>query len=135
MRQQHDPRQNQSRADRPDQVAFRWRQDRSCRGQCADVNGVAGRKGVEGFSRNRHAMEVPENGQAIGPLLVENHLQDMGQKRNRGRREQDVVAVAALSRASGSAVKPPAGGERASQVLVGTPQVRIPATCSTFELV
>ena len=57
VRQQNDPRQNEARPDRPGQVALRRRQHRSGRCQRADMDGMAGWKGVEWFSRKRHAVK------------------------------------------------------------------------------
>jgi len=45
----------------------------------------------------------------------------MRQQRNRDRREQDMVAVDTILRVSMPAVEPPAGGERANDMLVGAP--------------
>jgi hypothetical protein len=45
----------------------------------------------------------------------------MRQKRHGDRREQDMVAVGAMARASMSAIEPPACGERANDMLVGAP--------------
>src|SRR5207237_3870171 len=85
------------------------------------MDGMAGRKGVEGFSRKRHAVKVPADHQTVGAFLIEGRLQQMRQQRNGDRREQDVVAVDTTARVSMPAVEPPACGERANDMLVGAP--------------
>src|SRR4029453_8038177 len=82
---------------------------------------LAGRKAVERLSRKRNTVKMPADHQAVGPLLVEDRLQQMRQKRRGDRRQQDMVAVCAMARASMPAVEPPAGGERANHMLVGAP--------------
>jgi hypothetical protein len=84
------------------------------------MDGMAGRKGVERFSRKRHAVKVPADHQPIGTLLLEDGLQQMRQKRNDDRGEQDMVAVGAMARAAMPGVEPPARGERAKDMFVGT---------------
>jgi hypothetical protein len=86
-----------------------------------DMDGMAGWKGIERFSRKRHAVKVPADHQTVETILVEDRLQEMRQQRNGDRREQDVVAVGAILRASMPAVEPPACGERANDMLVGAP--------------
>src|SRR5215212_11781321 len=85
------------------------------------MEGMAGWKGVESFSRKRHAVKMGADHQAVGTFLVEDRLQQMRQQRNGDRREQDMVAVGAMARASMPAVEPPAGSERANDMLVGAP--------------
>src|SRR5215212_3859857 len=85
------------------------------------MEGMAGWKGVESFSRKRHAVKVAADHQTVGTFLVEDRLQQMRQQRNGDRREQDMVAVGAMARALMPAVEPPACGERANEMLVGGP--------------
>jgi hypothetical protein len=80
------------------------------------MDGMAGGKGVEGFSRKRHAVKVPADHQTVGTLLVEDRLQQMRQKRNNDRGEQDMVAVGAMARAAMPGVEPLARGERKGHV-------------------
>jgi hypothetical protein len=68
------------------------------------MDGMAGWKGVERFSRKRHAVKMCADHLTVGTLLVEDRLQQMRQQRSGDRREQDVVAVDAMARASMSGV-------------------------------
>ena len=58
MREQDNPGENQPGADGPDQIAFRRREHRRRGCQRADMDGVARRKGVAAFSRQRNAVKV-----------------------------------------------------------------------------
>ena len=52
MRQQDDPGRDQSRPDRPDQITFCGSKHGGGRGEGADVNGVAGGKGIEAIQNS-----------------------------------------------------------------------------------
>src|SRR3954453_18380886 len=63
----------------------------------------------------------PTDHQTVGPLLVEDRLQKMRQKRRGDRRQEDMVAVDAMARASLAAVEPPSCCERFHSMFVGAP--------------
>jgi hypothetical protein len=121
VREQDDPRQHQAGTERPDEIAFCGRQHRRGGRQRADMDGMAGRKGIEPFARERYAVKMTANGQAVGPLLIEHGLQHVGNDSHRNGGEQKVVAVAAMARGSVAAIDPTVRGERAQQMFVRAP--------------
>ena len=62
MRKQDNPRGNQRRADRPDQVAFRGRERGGGGSKGPHMHGMAGRKGIEALSGERRAVKVSTDG-------------------------------------------------------------------------
>ena len=71
MREQHHPGQHQRRADTPGEIALSGRKLAGCGSKRPDMYGMAGRKRVEPPAGERHTAPVPQNGSAIGPLLIE----------------------------------------------------------------
>jgi len=121
MCEEYDARQHQSGTASPDQMTCGGPKHRSSGRQCPDMNGMAGRKGIQALARERYAVQVAANHQAIGPFLIKDGFQQMGNDGRGHGRQQDMVAIATGARAFGPAVKPPPGRKRAQNVLVGAP--------------
>src|SRR6267142_6737265 len=58
---------------------------------------------------------------SVRTLLIEDFLQDVGENCNRHCRQQDMAAVSPGLHASVSAAEPPTSGQRAKNMLVGSP--------------
>jgi hypothetical protein len=72
VRQQCYARCYQRCSDAPGKIAQPRRQLAGGGGQRSDVNGMTGRERVERFAGNWDAIEMPNHGQSVGPLLIEN---------------------------------------------------------------
>jgi hypothetical protein len=94
VRQNHYPRKGKTDGNRLDRPAESRRQCAGARGKRAHMQRVARRKGIVTLAGKRNPMQVPEDGSAVRPHLIEHGLQSMRYQTGRDSDEQSVVTGA-----------------------------------------
>jgi hypothetical protein len=85
------------------------------------MDGVAAWKGIEALAGNRNPPQVATERKPIWPFLVKHRLEEMRQRGDGNRGQQDMITGQTCFRLFGTRPYPPSGGERTQGVLVGAP--------------